>query len=79
MTPEAVVARVFGVPRHTVTDATSNATLEAWDSLNHVTLIMELEAAFGVSFSAEETLGMTDVAAIKRVLGDHGASWDGAG
>jgi acyl carrier protein len=49
----------------------------AWDSLNHVTLILELEGAFGVSFAAEEALGMTDVGAIKRVLRTHGVdgSW----
>ena len=78
MTPESVVARVFGVPRHSVNDATSNATLDVWDSLNHVTLILELEAVYGVSFSAEETLTMTDVTAIKRVLHGHGVEWDGA-
>lgn len=78
MAPEAVVARVFGIARAAVTDATSNATVAEWDSLNHVTLILELETTYGVSFSAEETLSMTDVAAIKRVLRSHGASWDGA-
>ena len=78
MAPESVVAKVFGLPRHTVNDATSNMGVEAWDSLNHVTLVLELESAFGVSFSAEETLEMTDVAAIKRVLQSHGVRWDGA-
>ena len=78
MAPEAVVARLFGVPRHSVTDATSNANVSAWDSLNHVTLILELEEVFGVSLSAEDALAMTDVGAIKRVLRTHGADWDGA-
>jgi len=78
MAPEAVVARVLGVPRHAVSDATSNTTESAWDSLNHVTLVLELESAFGVSFSAEDALTMTDVATIKRILRSHGADWDGA-
>ena len=78
MAPEAVVARLFGVPRHSVTDATSNASVSAWDSLNHVTLILELEEVFGVSLSAEDALAMTDVGAIKRILRSHGADWDGA-
>jgi len=77
MAPEAVVARVLGLPRRAVSDGTSNTSEEAWDSLNHVTLILELEAAYGVSFSAEESLAMTDVAAIKRVLRTHGVQWDG--
>lgn len=75
MTPEEVLAKVFGVDRHTVNDATSNATLPEWDSLGHVTLIMELEGTYGVSFSPEEALAMTDLAAIKRVLAAHGATW----
>jgi len=77
MAPESVVARVFGVPRRVVSDGTSNASLEAWDSLNHVTLILELESAYGISFSAEESLAMTNVAAIKRVLRTHGVDWNG--
>jgi acyl carrier protein len=78
MAPEAVVARVFGLARAAVTDATSNTTVAEWDSLNHVTLVLELESAYGVSLSAEETLAITDVAAIKRVLRSHGVAWDGA-
>jgi acyl carrier protein len=72
------VARVFGLARASVTDATSNTSVGEWDSLNHVSLVLELETAYGVSFSAEETLAMTDVGAIKRVLHAHGVTWDGA-
>jgi acyl carrier protein len=78
MAPEAVVARVFGLPRRSITDATSNTTVDAWDSLNHVTLILELEETYGVSLPAEDALSMTDVGAIKRVLRNHGVEWDGA-
>ena len=78
MAPEAIVARVFGLPRAAVSDLTSNTAVSAWDSLNHVTLILELESVYGVSFAAEEALSMTDVGAIKRVLHAHGVNWDGA-
>ena len=78
MVPETIIARVFGLSRRLVTDETSNTTLETWDSLNHVTLILELEAAYGVSLSAEEALTMTDVGSIKRVLRAHGVEWNGA-
>jgi acyl carrier protein len=76
--PESVVARVFGLPRREVSDTTSNTTVEAWDSLNHVTLILELESTYGISFSAEQSLTMTDVGAIKRALRTHGVEWSGA-
>ena len=78
MTPEAVVARLFGLPRSEVNDSTSNETVDKWDSLNHVTLILELESVYGVSLSAEEALAMVQVGAIKRVLRSHGADWNGA-
>ena len=78
MAPEAVVARVLGLPRQSITDNTSNTTEGAWDSLNHVTLVLELESAYGISLSAEDALAMTDVGTIKRVLRDYGVEWDGA-
>jgi acyl carrier protein len=73
MTPEAVLAKVFGVPASQITDQTSNRNLTAWDSLGHMTLIVELEASYGVSLSADEALLMNDLATIKRVLRDRGA------
>lgn len=75
MTPEEIVCKTFGVHRSQVSDATSNTTLPQWDSLGHVTLIMELEGAYGVSLSTEETLAMTSVGAIKRLLAERGARW----
>jgi len=75
MRPEEVVSRVFGVHRADVTDETSNRTLPAWDSMAHVTLILELESSYGVSLSTEDALQMTTVAEIKRVLTGHGVSW----
>lgn len=74
MTVEDVIARTFGVSRRAITDATSNENTEAWDSMGHMTLVAELEAAFGVSFSAEEVLTMTTVAAIKRALAHRGGA-----
>jgi acyl carrier protein len=75
MTPETIVAKVFDSDVADITDATSHETVAAWDSLGHITLLIELEAAYGVSFSAEESLAMTNVAAIKRMLHERGVAW----
>lgn len=56
-------------------DETSNESLEEWDSMGHMNLILELEATYGISLSPEEALEMTDVAGIKRVLRGHGVRW----
>jgi acyl carrier protein len=75
VTPEEVVSRVLGVAVGDISDETSNQNLAAWDSLAHMNLILEVEATYGVSLSTEDAMGMTDVAAIKRVLRERGVGW----
>jgi len=75
MSPEHLVAKVFGLHPSRVTDATSNQDTPEWDSLGHVTLIMELEGHYGVSFSTEEALFLTSVGVLKRTLTERGITW----
>lgn len=75
MTPEVVIGRVLGLEPAAVNDATSSATVSTWDSMAHITLVLELEATYGVGFSVEETLQLKDCATIKRMLATKGASW----
>ncbi len=75
MTPEAVVARVFGRDPSEIDATTSPDTLPEWDSLGHVTLVIELESTYGVSFSPEETMALTNVGDIERTLRSRGVQW----
>jgi acyl carrier protein len=75
MTPEDVMSRVFGVERSRLDDASSSKTLPEWDSLAHMTLVLELETAYGVTLSVEDVLAMTDVASLRRILTSRGAAW----
>jgi acyl carrier protein len=75
MSPEQLIAKVFGLPPSQVTDATSNQDTPEWDSLGHVTLIMELEGHYGVSFSTEEALALTSVGLLKQTLVERGVVW----
>lgn len=68
-----VLAATFGVPPASITDTTSSDTIDAWDSMNHLHLVVALEAEFGVSFEPEEAIGLTSVRAIEQALRDHGA------
>lgn len=72
MKPEALVARVLGVPEGDVSEQTSNQNLPAWDSMGHVTLILELESTYGISLSMEDALQLTSIDAIKRLLRARG-------
>ena len=44
-----------------------------WDSLGHMTLVMELEDAFGVHFEVDEITEMTSAGKIVEMLDAKGA------
>lgn len=75
MQPEEIIAKVFGISVAEVNDESSNKTISAWDSYGHLTLVLELEATYGVSLSAEEVFNMTTVSTIKKTLNGHGVNW----
>jgi len=58
-----MAAEVFLVPAEELNSASSPATVEAWDSFNQLSLMIEAEARFGIRISASK------VASI-RTLGD---------
>lgn len=72
---EALVAKAFGLPPSQVSEAASNQDTPEWDPLGRVTLLMELEAHYGVSFSTEEALALTSVGVLKRALAGRGVVW----
>jgi acyl carrier protein len=45
----------------TVTDATTAADIEDWDSLEHINLVNAIEQEFGVKFSMGEIVSMKNV------------------
>ncbi len=62
------LARALEVPPRDVPEDAAQGSLERWDSLGHMNVVMELEAAFGVSFSMDEAIGMRSIPAIVEVL-----------
>lgn len=73
MKPEAIVARVFGVDLRDITDQSGPESIEDWDSLGHLNLVMELESTYRIELSTDEALAIVDVASLKRVLSERGA------
>jgi len=61
-----VFKTVFGLDP--IDDTVSVVTLEAWDSMAHITLIMELEKEFDAAFSLDEAIEMTSVPDIVAML-----------
>ncbi len=66
------VAGVLGVAASELTDASSPETIAAWDSLNHLNLVMALESEFGISLSPEDALEMRNVGLMRIILRRNG-------
>lgn len=75
-TLKGILADVFGVTADNIDDETSVDTVEGWDSLKHLNLILALEAGFDMTFTEEETVEILNYPLIKMVLGDHGIKFD---
>jgi acyl carrier protein len=56
-----ITADVLSVPLAAVTPQSSPQTLENWDSVHHLNLVLALEERFSVQFSPEEIDAMHDV------------------
>ena len=69
----SIVAATFGIPVAQVTDQTTSDSIASWDSMNHLHLVVALEAEFGVSFEPEQAVEMTSVRAIEQALVALGA------
>jgi acyl carrier protein len=63
-----VVARTFKVSPETVTQQTPLGQLPGWDSLSHLTLMMEVEKEFSVRFPTNDISIPTSVGEICDLL-----------
>jgi acyl carrier protein len=61
-----VFSDVFGVDGTLMRDESSPHTIEAWDSIAHLNLILALEGEFGVQFEAEDIPDLVSFGAIRR-------------
>ena len=68
------MARVLNVPADKVQADTPREALENWDSMNHLTLIMELEGELGISFSFDDVVAVEGVADLIRVVAEQQAA-----
>jgi acyl carrier protein len=74
-----IVSDVLGEPLEQLSGSSSPDTVEKWDSLNHMTLVLALEEEFGVQFTDDQIMQLLSVDAIVAALSegvptkDHGA------
>jgi acyl carrier protein len=67
-----IMAAAFGLPSDRIGGSASMETLSEWDSVSHLSLVIGLEEAFGISFDPDEVPVMTSLQAILETLRRHG-------
>jgi len=63
-----IISQVMNVSVEEVNEDSSPDTIEAWDSLKHMNLILAIEEAFAIQFSSEEIAEMLNVGIIIETL-----------
>jgi acyl carrier protein len=63
-----VTSQVLNLPAEVITEESSPRTVEGWDSLGHMNLMLALEEEFGVQFSDERIMQLLSVGAIVQAL-----------
>lgn len=66
-----IIAAVFGLDNQSINEETCSVnTIENWDSLQQIRLVLALEQEFGIEFSDEEIPHLTDFSAIQSLVSD---------
>ena len=65
-----VMAAILGLEEDEIEDDTSLNTVESWDSLKHMNLILALEEEFDVEFSDDQVVELTSYREIRETLAE---------
>ena len=63
-----VMSSVFGIPNNDIQDDASPDTIDSWDSLKHMNLIVALEEEFETEFGDHDIIEMMNYKLIINVL-----------
>ena len=63
---------VFDDSSIVVTDKTTSADIEDWDSIEHINLIGAVEEEFGLRFKMKEVSGMKNVGEMIDIISERG-------
>lgn len=55
---------------------TNSESIEDWDSLEHINLVVAIEKAFGLKFTMDEVTGMKDVGEMVEIIKARGTLLD---
>jgi acyl carrier protein len=66
-----VLRDVFGIDPASIGVETSKDTVEGWDSLQHLTVVLSLEEEFGIQFDDEESMSLVTYPLIVLTVSDR--------
>jgi len=64
----SIASDIFGVPAEKITAESSPETIENWDSMQHLNLVLAVEEKFGVQLEPEDIEQMKNVGAVAKVV-----------
>lgn len=59
-----IMTQLFGLPAGSINAQSSMETVEQWDSLQHINVIVDIEQQFSITLSPEEVMQLHSVRAI---------------
>jgi len=65
---KAIFGELFDDDSITVTETTTAADIEGWDSFQHIHLILAIESCFGMKFTIGEVTGMKNVGEMADII-----------
>lgn len=68
-TIETLIAETLKIPPGQVTDDLEYGSIEQWDSLSHVNLMLKIEARYDLEIDEDTMIELTSVRAIKDFVG----------
>ncbi|MDA9886154.1 acyl carrier protein [Flavobacteriaceae bacterium] len=67
-----ILASVFNITVEEITNDSSPDTIENWDSLNHLNLVLALEEEFEINFTEEQTVEILNYELLVITLREQG-------
>ncbi len=67
-----VLARVFGISEEAITEDASPDSIDEWDSLRHMNLVIALEESFNIELTDDQVGEILTYKLIKMVLVENG-------
>jgi len=64
----SIASDIFGISPDKITTESSPETIETWDSMQHLNLVLALEEKFGVQLEPEDIEQMNSIGAVAALV-----------